>query len=217
MNKIKKYYAVKVGKNKKIFINWDECKDSINKYPKAEYKSFDTYEAANAYMNNKDLWEEIVNNDINKGYVVAFCDGSYNKELKYYSYGVLIINLNNKKTTLKGYDNDPKYVLTNNISGEIFGVLNTLEWCLKKNYKKIKIYHDYIGLSKFINNEWEPKSAVAKMYVNTYLKKFASKIDVVFKKVKAHNNNKYNEKADQLANEALNELFVKVNKLKNKK
>lgn len=42
----KKVYAVKKGKIVGIFRNWDECRDSVNGYPGAEYKSFFTEEEA---------------------------------------------------------------------------------------------------------------------------------------------------------------------------
>lgn len=45
-----KYYAVKVGKKTGIFDNWDECKDSVNGFPGAVYKSFKDITEAYDYM-----------------------------------------------------------------------------------------------------------------------------------------------------------------------
>lgn len=45
-----KYYAVKVGKKTGIFDNWDECKESVNGFPGALYKSFKDISEAYAYM-----------------------------------------------------------------------------------------------------------------------------------------------------------------------
>ncbi len=36
----KKIYAVRKGKLVGIFRSWDECRDSVNGYPGAEYKGF---------------------------------------------------------------------------------------------------------------------------------------------------------------------------------
>jgi ribonuclease HI len=35
-----KYYAVRVGRVVGIYFTWRACKEQVNKYPKAEYKSF---------------------------------------------------------------------------------------------------------------------------------------------------------------------------------
>ena len=46
----KKIYAVKEGKTIGIFKSWEECRDSVDGYPGAEYKGFLTEEEANKYM-----------------------------------------------------------------------------------------------------------------------------------------------------------------------
>ena len=45
-----KYYAVKNGRKKGIFLTWDECKESVDGYPSATFKSFKTKEDAEAYL-----------------------------------------------------------------------------------------------------------------------------------------------------------------------
>ena len=45
-----KYYAVKNGRKKGIFLTWDECKESVDGYPSAIFKSFKTKEDAEAYL-----------------------------------------------------------------------------------------------------------------------------------------------------------------------
>ena len=50
----KKIYAVKQGKQTGLFYNWDECKKSIDGYPRAEYKGFYTEEEAKDYLNKID-------------------------------------------------------------------------------------------------------------------------------------------------------------------
>lgn len=44
------YYAVAKGKNIGIFLNWNECNNSINGYKNALYKKFDTKEEANNFI-----------------------------------------------------------------------------------------------------------------------------------------------------------------------
>ena len=45
-----KYYAVRKGIVPGIYRTWDECKEQVNKFPGAEYKSFKTEEEARTYM-----------------------------------------------------------------------------------------------------------------------------------------------------------------------
>lgn len=46
----KKVYAVRRGKVTGILDSWDACKEAVDGYPGAEYKSFKTLEEAKAYM-----------------------------------------------------------------------------------------------------------------------------------------------------------------------
>ena len=198
-----KYYAVKVGNNPGLFDNWAECQESIKGFSGAVYKSFNSKEEAEAFLSDRDIWGEQIAADIEQGYLVAFCDGSFDKELNRYSYGVIIIGGDHTETPLCGYGSNPKYIVSNNIIGEIFGVINALDWAVSNGYEKIKIYHDYEGLSKWLSGEWNAGTDASKMYTSLYHTKFEGVIDVVFEKVKGHSNNPYNDKADALAKSAL--------------
>ena len=198
-----KYYAVKVGKTIGIFDTWDECNESIKGVSGAKYKSFPSREEAEAYLGNIDFWGEIIKKDLIQGYVVAFCDGSFDSSLQRYSYGVSIIYDGFKESEICGYHNNPKYLSSGNVIGEILGVFNALDWALSNGYSKIKIYHDYEGLEKWITGEWKAESEVATMYVSVFKKNYADILQVEFNKVKGHGNNKYNDKADELAKKAL--------------
>lgn len=198
-----KYYAVKVGNNPGLFDNWAECQESIKGFSGAVYKSFNSKEEAEAFLSDRDIWGEQIAADIEQGYLVAFCDGSFDKELNRYSYGVIIIGGDHTETPLCGYGSNPKYIVSNNIIGEIFGVINALDWAVSNGYEKIKIYHDYEGLSKWLSGEWNAGTDASKMYTSLYHTKFEGVIDVVFEKVKGHSNNPYNDKSDALAKSAL--------------
>lgn len=61
-----KYYAVKIGRKPGIYESWEQCKQQVDKYPKAQYKSFSTVEEAQKYLNmtsaeknNKETKKEI--------------------------------------------------------------------------------------------------------------------------------------------------------------
>jgi ribonuclease HI len=45
-----KYYAVRVGRVIGIYFLWEDCKAQVDKYPKAEYKSFTSIMDAVEYI-----------------------------------------------------------------------------------------------------------------------------------------------------------------------
>ena len=50
------------------------------------------------------------------------------------------------ETELYNFGNNPKYIDTRNIIGEILGVFNALDWAITNGYDKIKLFYDYEGL-----------------------------------------------------------------------
>lgn len=198
-----KVYAVKKGHKTGIFDNWVDCQAATKGFSGPKFKSFTTREEAEAYLEDRDIWVEQVAKDNSAGYLVAFTDGSYDKGLKRYSYGVKFIRPDGSEEDICGYGSNQEYIDSNNIIGEIFGVINALNWAISNEFEKIKIYHDYEGLSKWISGEWTANSKVAKMYTSLYELKFKDFLEVRFKKVSGHSNVIYNEKADQLAKSAL--------------
>ncbi len=203
-----KFYAVKKGYSTGIFHTWEECQAAIKGFSCAEYEKFETEKEAIAYLEGKDFWAEIVEKDISDGYLVAFTDGSFDEKLNRYSYGVLLVDKNNNEHFLYGYGDNPKYLSAKNIIGEIFGVINALDWAVSNSYENVKIYYDYEGLYAWVSGKWAPNSNAAKMYVNLYHSKFDELLNVSFEKVKGHSNNKYNDTADRLAKEALRDKKV---------
>lgn len=200
-----KFYVVKKGKQTGIFETWTECQAVIQGVKGAEYKSFMSKSEAEAYLEDKDVWVEQVQRDNQAGYLVAFTDGSYDKNLNRYSCGVQLIKPNGEEENIRWFGSNEKYLSEKNVTGEVFGVINALDWAISNNYYKIKIYHDYEGLNKWLTGEWTAKSNVAKMYTNLFNSKFRTLLQVEFIKIKGHSNIIYNNKADALARMALND------------
>lgn len=198
-----KYYAVKVGKEVGVFNNWNDCQRVTAGFPNADFKSFSNQDEAEAYIDGIDIYLEKVKTDIDQGYVVAFCDGSYDRIKNCYSYGVLLIDKNLAESELCGHAANPKYVSSKNIMGEILGTIFALDWAISNGYSKIKVYHDYEGLSKWASGEWKADCEAAKMFVGVLNGKYSELIEVTYEKVTSHSNNKYNDKADSLAKNAL--------------
>ena len=67
-----KFYAVKEGKKPGIYHTWDECKEQVNGYSGAVYKSFTNEEEAKAFIKKE---ERKVSDDLT---LLAYVDGSYN-------------------------------------------------------------------------------------------------------------------------------------------
>ena len=115
------------------------------------------------------------------------------------SYGVTLIDLNGKEI-----DTDKKFIgnATNNVA-EYMGAIAAVNIAIKHGIKKIIILGDSNLVIKQITNEWKVKSENLKQHFNE-LKNVISKQQwehIEFK----HVYRKYNKRADQLANEALDE------------
>lgn len=198
-----KFYAVRNGHKIGIFESWPECQEATKGFSGAEFKSFPSREEAEAYLSGVDLYGEQIKAIARSGRVVAYCDGSFDAERNKYSWGVLIIDPELNEHEICGSGNNPKYLSTRNVAGEALGVINSLDWAISNSYDKIRIYHDYEGLSKWISGDWKANSDVAKMLVAIFESKFRGIVDVEFEKVEGHSNNPYNDRADELANRAL--------------
>jgi ribonuclease HI len=53
MSKKQKYYVVWAGRNIGIFTTWDDCRRSVEGYPDARYKSFESKEEAESAFKEK--------------------------------------------------------------------------------------------------------------------------------------------------------------------
>ena len=124
------FYAVKKGHVIGVFDNWPDAQSATAGFSGAEYKKFKTREEAEAYLDNRDIWVEKVAEDSGNGYLVAFTDGSFDKELERYSYGVNFILPDGTEESICGYGSNPDYIDSNNIIGEIFGIINATVWVL---------------------------------------------------------------------------------------
>lgn len=205
MAKKTKYYAVKKGNKMGVFDTWEECQEAVKGFSGAEYKSFETEEEANAYLQDKDImFEEYILPYLKKQTIVAFTDGSFNPEKMKYGSGVYIITPNDNRIELTKSGNNEKYLSKKNIPGEIFAVLDAIDWAWKNGYENIAVFYDYEGLEKWTTGEWEANNNLTKFYKNK-IAELQEIINIEFIKIKAHSSNLYNDKADKLAKSAVNE------------
>ena len=189
-----KYYALKDESNKYILEDWDEAKEVLKTMKAPKYKSFNTKEEAEAFLEGK---EKEINYDIPTAYI----DGSYNAETGDYSFGgCLFIDGKIYKFKKKYLKDD--YSSFRNVAGEIKGAGYIINYAINHNIKDLNIYYDYLGIEKWYKGEWKANSQIALDYVK-FAEEAKKKINVSFFKIKSHTNNKYNDLADELAKEAL--------------
>ena len=189
-----KYYAVKKGRKTGIFTSWDECKEQVHGFLDAEYKSFSSEEDANNYLLDKKVE---VSSDVTKAYV----DGSFNEKTNEYSFGVVLLHEGQEIHFKKSFPQDELSSMRN-VAGEIKGAGFIILYCLNRGIKKVVVYHDYEGVSKWYQNEWKANLYGTKKY-QEFANQVCDEIDVSFVKVKGHSNDHYNDLADRLAKDAL--------------
>lgn len=192
-----KYYAVRAGRKTGVFTSWEECKKQVNGYSGAEYKSFATKKEAEDYVGEKKETEAVGENTL-----VAYVDGSFNKEKYIYGYGCVLIKDGQviKKIYGKGKHHD--YVGMRNVAGEIFGSEVAIEYAIENGYDEVIVYYDYMGIEKWATKKWQANKPGTKAYQKK-CQEYFKKINVIFQKVAAHTGVTYNEMADGLAKKAV--------------
>ncbi|MGL4393785.1 MAG: RNase H family protein [Brevinema sp.] len=88
------------------------------------------------------------------------------------------------------------------IAGEVYAVLNALEYLKNTGEKTLTIYYDYKGLEMWATKKWKANSPIAQFYV---AKLMQYRVSINWKKVKAHTGHRFNEQADRLAKLAIKE------------
>ena len=202
----KNFYAVKRGRTIGIFNSWTECQASIAGYSNAEFQGFATKEEAENYLAGSEKKTSITkvkeNIDPLETRLIAYVDGSYDDSLKKYSFGCVFLLPSGDIIKESGNGDNPESVAIRNVAGEMLGAMYAVKWAIANNYSEVEIRYDYAGIEKWAVGEWRAKNSLAAKYAEA-IKKWQSEINILFSKVVAHSNNKYNDMADELAKEAL--------------
>lgn len=203
----KKYYAVKNGRKTGIFTSWDECKKQIDKFSGAIYKSFLTEQEAKQYIEggtesnvklNIDKKNGVENGiELAEDVMIAYVDGSYNVSTKEFSYGMVILYEGEEKRFAQKVEDDSLATMRN-VAGEIKGAEAAMRYAISKNCKKLVIYHDYEGISRWCLGEWKTNKEGTIAY-KKYYDSIKEQLSVSFQKVKGHSGDHYNDMADGLA------------------
>lgn len=193
----RKFYAVRVGRKTGVFNTWDECKEQVNGFYGAKYKSFFTLAEAEAFVRGEDAPKPVI--QINPG-IVAFVDGSY--MVGNYSWGFAVYDNEKLIFTANGKGTSASAAQLRNVAGEVQGAMEAVLWAESQGIKELTIYHDYNGISEWALGKWNTNNEITRNYA-AFMK---SRIGwVKFQKVAGHTGVEGNELADKLAKAALEE------------
>ncbi|MDO4788663.1 MAG: ribonuclease H family protein [Johnsonella sp.] len=211
-----KYYAVRMGRSPGIYKSWEEAKKQVERFAGAQYKSFPSEEEARAYMEAGGQKKEASGTEdfnakveaeiraLREDELIAFVDGSYTEEVEgspRYSFGAVLIGRDFRKELSGSYTNFD-YLEARNVAGEIEGVKQSVLWAIEQRKKKLLIYYDYQGIESWAIGEWRTNKKLTREYAE-FFKEKSKHISISFCHAKAHSGILYNERADELAKNAL--------------
>ena len=197
----KKFYAVRQGRKTGMFFTWDECKKQVMGYPGAIYKSFGTEAEAKEYLGIAVTADDMQEDGPSAGAVEIYVDGSYHAATKEFSYGMVVL-IDGREEKFSQKMTDPELAQMRNVAGEIKGSEAAMQYALDHEIPSIIIYHDYQGIASWCNGDWKANKPGTIAYRDFY-QKAKQKVNIEFRKVKGHSNDKYNDMVDELAKEAL--------------
>ena len=126
-----------------------------------------------------------------------YCDGASRSNPGEASVGISILKDSEEIATIKKRIG----IATNNVA-EYLGLIEALKYCVEKNIMEVDIYLDSLLVVQQVNLEYKVKSKKLQEHYNQALD-LINKINNI--KIN-HVRREFNKRADQLANQALDEL-----------
>ncbi len=210
----KKYYAIAKGKSgePKIVLTWPECQKEVIGCKGAKYKSFQSREEAEKFIalhlgGGEIACNEVKGNeeDINDDRIYIYVDGSFMVHKGNYSYGFLVVKNNEILFEKNGIGHEEEAIALRNVSGEVEGAMKATEYAISKGYKDIVLCYDYQGIESWALGTWKRNNKITQNY-HAFMQEKFNEINIIFKKIKGHSGNKFNDRADILAKNALESI-----------
>ena len=212
-----KFYAVRNGRKPGIYKTWDECKEQVDGFAGARYKSFKTLKEAEDFLEGIDTPKEKITHVpgtyvkevtqvpgtyVKKGEAIAYVDGSYDEHYPdSFGYGVVFITDEETKE-ISGKGVDAELAAMRNVAGEIRASMEAIKLAIELGIKKLTVYHDYEGIAAWPLRKWKANKEGTIAY-RDYFDSVKDSIEVSFVKVKGHAGVEFNELADTLAKRGL--------------
>lgn len=197
-----KYYAVRAGHEPGVFENPSEAFEQVVDFKGAWVQTFDTLEKAETFVFGRNPNDEKVKRAQDLGTVHAYVDGSFNEETNKYSSGIVYV-IDDEKIHEDSHEyTSYKYSESRQIAGEVFGAAHAVQWAIAQSYSTVVVHYDYNGVEYWATGEWKTNKPVSQDY-KKLIETLRPYIQIEFKKVKAHSGDQWNDRADELAKNAL--------------
>lgn len=204
-----KFYAVRNGHKPGVYTSWDDCKQQVNGYSGAEYKSFNNETDAKQYVYGEIIETKPALNipTIPTNGCLAYVDGSYSKDKNLYAYGI-VMHIDGKQTHYCKCDNKDYAVEMNNVAGELAGTMRACQIALKTKKTEIVIVHDYEGIARWVAEDkpWKANLRATKEY-QQFIAEMRKYLKITFVWTRGHIGVEGNEQADKLAKQAIEQEY----------
>lgn len=190
-----KIYAVRRGRRPGLYHSWGECREQVQGFPGAVFKSFYDPDEADYFL------QEPGPQVINEAIPAAYIDGSYNMREGLYGYGGFI-ETGNDRQIIQGTGSNPLYLPGRNVAGELLGTLAIIERCIELGIKEVNLVFDYAGIELWAMGDWRCRSDLSRDYQRK-ITELMDRIKIHFVKVKGHTGQEGNELADILSKDAV--------------
>lgn len=136
--------------------------------------------------------------------LVTFVDGSYDKNTKSFGSGIVLLHKDNSIVDCKyaGHDKFNQW----NIVGELEATKYVLRLASEKGYKDVCIYHDLVNIAHWASGYYRAKNEYTIDFVRT-VEEYSKEMNITFIHVPAHSGYEYNERADKLAKESIEDYL----------
>lgn len=136
--------------------------------------------------------------------LLTYVDGSYQHALAKYAFGCVFILPGGKVYTVFGNGDQPESLKQRNVAGEMLGAMYAVKTAMKNGFAAIELRYDYEGIEKWVTGAWRSKTELTQKYAQA-MRDWGRQIGIRFTKVPAHSNVFFNELADALAKQGLEE------------